>query len=114
MIFKSLLFGSLKTQPICQLTWKKGATSDGMASGQATFHRKGGTLYELRWYRLSQEYSHVTAIDEAGKVIRSKRLENKPEPFREFFKGLQGPSEAVLEASRTWGSMSIDNNNVEV
>ena len=52
-----------------------------------------------------KKYSHVTAIDEEGRVIRSKRLENKPEPFQEFFKRLGGPSETVLEASRTWGVM---------
>ncbi len=50
-----------------------------------------------------KKYSHVTAIDEEGRVIRSKRLENKPDLFQEFFKGLGGPSETVLEASRTWG-----------
>lgn len=52
-----------------------------------------------------KRYSHVTAINGEGRVIRSKRLENKPEPFQEFFKRLEGPSEAVLEASRTWGVM---------
>ena len=52
-----------------------------------------------------KKYSHVTAIDEEGRVIRSKRLENKPELFQEFFKRLDSPSEAVLEASRTWGVM---------
>lgn len=52
-----------------------------------------------------KKYSYVTAIDQEGRVIRSKRLENKPEPFQEFFKRLQGPSETVLEASRTWGIM---------
>ncbi len=52
-----------------------------------------------------KKYSHVTAIDGEGRVIRSKRLENKPEPFQEFFERLEGPSEAVLEASRTWGVM---------
>jgi transposase len=52
-----------------------------------------------------KKYSHVTAIDEEGRVIRAKRLENKPESFQEFFKRLNGPSQAVLEASRTWGVM---------
>ena len=52
-----------------------------------------------------KRYSHATAINEEGKVIRSKRLENKPEAFQTFFKDLEGPSEAVLEASRTWGVM---------
>jgi len=52
-----------------------------------------------------KRYSYVTAINEEGRVIRSKRLENKRESFQEFFKGLGGSSETVLEASRTWGVM---------
>jgi transposase len=52
-----------------------------------------------------KKYSHVTAINEERRVIRSKRLENKPEVFQEFFKKLEGLSEAVLEASRTCGVM---------
>jgi transposase len=52
-----------------------------------------------------KKYSYVTAIDEEGRVIRSKRLENKPASFQDFFKRLEGPSETVLEASRTWGVM---------
>ena len=52
-----------------------------------------------------KRYSHVTAINEAGRVIRSVGLENNPEVFQEFFKRLEGPSETVLEASRTWGVM---------
>ena len=52
-----------------------------------------------------KRYSHITAINEEGRVIRSKRLENKRESFQEFFKGLGGSSETVLEASRTWGVM---------
>ena len=36
-----------------------------------------------------KKYSHVTAIDEQGRVIRSKRLKNKPEPSQEFFKRLE-------------------------
>jgi transposase len=50
-----------------------------------------------------KKYSVVTAVDEEGHVIRTKRLDNQPEPFQEFFDGLDGPSEAVLETSRTWG-----------
>lgn len=52
-----------------------------------------------------KKYSHVTAINEEGKVISSKRLENRPESFQGFFGRLQGPNQAVLEASRTWGVM---------
>jgi hypothetical protein len=36
-------------------------------------------------------------------VIRTQRLDNRPEPFRSFFSSLDGPSEAVLEATWTWG-----------
>ena len=52
-----------------------------------------------------KKYSHLSAIDEEDRVIRSKRLENKLESFQKFFKRLEGPSEADLEASRTWGVM---------
>ncbi len=50
-----------------------------------------------------KKYSVVTAVDEKGQVIRTTRLDNKHEPFQAFFSGLDGPSEAVLEATRTWG-----------
>lgn len=50
-----------------------------------------------------KKYSVVTAIDEKGHVIRTSRLDNKHEPFQAFFSSLGGPSEAVLEATRTWG-----------
>jgi integron integrase len=50
-----------------------------------------------------KRYSVVTAIDEKGQVIRTKRLDNRHEPFQAFFSSLDGPSEAVLEATRTWG-----------
>ncbi len=76
-----------------------------MIGDQATFHQEGGTPMNYVGIDYHKKYSHVTAIDEEGRVIRSKRLENKPEPFQEFFKKLEGPSETVLEASRTWGIM---------
>lgn len=50
-----------------------------------------------------KRYSVVTAIDEKGRMIRTTRLDNKHEPFQSFFSSLDGPSEAVLEATRTWG-----------
>jgi len=50
-----------------------------------------------------KRYSVVTAIDEKGQVIRTQRLDNQPDPFQAFFNSLDGPSEAVLEATRTWG-----------
>ena len=50
-----------------------------------------------------KKYSVVTAVDEKGQVLRTTRLDNRPEPFQTFFSSLDGPSEAVLEATRTWG-----------
>lgn len=52
-----------------------------------------------------KKYSQVTAINDAGDVIRSWKLPNTPESFRSFFQGLGGPNQAVLETSRTWGVM---------
>lgn len=52
-----------------------------------------------------KKYSHVTAINEEGQVIDSKRLDNDVALFREFFQGLGEKSQAVVEASRTWGVM---------
>jgi transposase len=76
-----------------------------MFGDEATFHQKGGSLMNYVGIDYHKKYSQVTAIDEEGKVVRSMRLENKPESFQEFFKRLDGPSEAVLEAYRTWGVM---------
>jgi hypothetical protein len=76
-----------------------------MFGDQATFHQEGGPPMNYVGIDYHKKYSHVTVIDEEGRVIRSKRLENKPEPFQEFFERLEGPSEAVLEAFRTWGVM---------
>lgn len=50
-----------------------------------------------------KHYSVVTAVDEKGHMIRTTRLDNKHEPFQAFFNSLDGPSETVLEATRTWG-----------
>ncbi len=52
-----------------------------------------------------KKYRHVTALNEMGEVICSQRLGNQVETFQAFFRDLKGPSEAVLEASRTWGVM---------
>ena len=50
-----------------------------------------------------KKYSVVTAVDDKGQVIRTTRLDNQHEPFQAFFSSLDGPSETVLEATRTWG-----------
>lgn len=50
-----------------------------------------------------KKYSHVTAVDESGSIIRSCRVANTGEAFENFFVSLSGESETVIEASRTWG-----------
>lgn len=52
-----------------------------------------------------KKYSHVTAINPEGEVILSRRIDNDAELFREFFSSLEGKSQTVIEASRTWGVM---------
>jgi transposase len=52
-----------------------------------------------------KKYSVVTCLDEEGREIGSKRLDNQPERFQEWFQDLGGPCRVVLEASRTWGVM---------
>ena len=52
-----------------------------------------------------KKYSVVTAVNEMGHMIRTTRLDNRAEPFQAFFNSLDGPSETVLEATRTWGVM---------
>lgn len=52
-----------------------------------------------------KKYSHVTAVNQEGEVISSRRLGNDVTLFREFFQSLGGKSQAVVEASRTWGVM---------
>ena len=50
-----------------------------MFGDEATFHQKGGTPMNYVGIDYHKKYSHVTAIDEEGRVIRSRRLENKPD-----------------------------------
>lgn len=52
-----------------------------------------------------KRYSFVTAIDANGQEIQSRKLGNTQDQFQSFFDDLDGPSEVVLEASRTWGVM---------
>lgn len=52
-----------------------------------------------------KRYCVVTAVNEDGGIINSRRLDNTVAFFREFFSSLDGPSKAVVEASRTWGVM---------
>ena len=49
--------------------------------------------------------THVTVMDEAGAVIRRKRVASSPAGVREAIGDLQEPMKAVLEASYCWGPM---------
>ena len=71
-----------------------------MFGDEAALHQEGGPPMNYVGIDYHKKYSYVAAIDEAGRVICSKRLENKPEPFQEFFKRLAGPNEAVLAKMR--------------
>lgn len=50
-----------------------------------------------------KKYSHVTAVNQEGEVIESRRLDNEAEIFQEFLREVGGRSQVVVEASRTWG-----------
>ena len=52
-----------------------------------------------------KRYSHITVVDNQGSVLRSGRVNNELRDLEEFLGGLEGPSRAVVEASRTWGVM---------
>ena len=52
-----------------------------------------------------KRYSHLTVVDEQGSILRSGRVNNELSDLEQFIAGLDGPSQAVVEASRTWGVM---------
>lgn len=52
-----------------------------------------------------KQYSHVTAVNKEGDILRSQRLANDVPSLQAFFAELDGPSQVVLEASRTWGTL---------
>jgi transposase len=77
-----------------------------MLGGGANINfERGGTPMKYVGIDYHKKYSHVAALNEMGEVICSRRLENRAETFQAFFRDLKEPSEAVLEASRTWGVM---------
>ncbi len=52
-----------------------------------------------------KKYSVVTAVNKEGHVLRTCRLDNKSEQFHDFLTSLGGPCKAVVETSRTWGTL---------
>lgn len=49
--------------------------------------------------------SHVTIMDESGKVMRRKQVASSPASLRQALSGYEEPMKAVLEASYSWGRM---------
>jgi transposase len=49
-----------------------------------------------------KKYSHVTVMDEKGKVLKTSRINNSREEVAALFESFSGGSEAVLEATRNW------------
>ena len=53
---------------------------------------------------IHKRYSVLVAQDERGRKLREARIEgNSADGFVQFFKSLEGPSKAVLEACWNWG-----------
>lgn len=49
-----------------------------------------------------KKFSYVSVLDERGKEVKKCRLTNQRGPFADLFKGLDGPSVSVVEATRNW------------
>lgn len=53
---------------------------------------------------IHKRYSVLCAQDEAGRKVREARIEgHEAQDYARFFRGLEGPSKAVLEACWNWG-----------
>jgi transposase len=53
---------------------------------------------------IHKRYSVLAAQDESGRKLKEARIEgNSAEQYARFFRGLDGPSKAVLEACWNWG-----------
>ncbi|MFQ5682549.1 MAG: hypothetical protein ACE5HC_04680 [Candidatus Binatia bacterium] len=52
-----------------------------------------------------KRYAQVNAIDESGKTQAHSRLSNDPDTMESFFRSLNEPCKAVLEAGWNWGVM---------
>ena len=51
--------------------------------------------------------THVTIIDEVGKVLARKRVSSSSDDLRRLFTKYQGPIKAVVEATYNWGPSTI-------
>lgn len=52
-----------------------------------------------------KRYSHVTAVNQEGRIVMEQRLNNDAREFREFIRLVGDKNRAVLESTRTWGVM---------
>ncbi len=50
-----------------------------------------------------KKYRVLTAVNKEGQVLRTCRLDNRPEQFHDFLTSLDGPCKTVVETSRTRG-----------
>lgn len=53
-----------------------------------------------------KRYSVACTLDVQGRLLKQARIDhNAPEGFAAYFRGLDGPSEAVIEACWNWGTL---------
>ena len=52
-----------------------------------------------------KRYSRVVVKDETGSLLCRASLQNDVASFQEFFTAIDGPTKAVLEAGRDWGTI---------
>ena len=55
---------------------------------------------------LHKEFSQATAMDDEGKILSKRRLENDPDTLEEYFSKIPKGSPVVMEATRNWYWMS--------
>jgi transposase len=57
----------------------------------------------IDWHK---KYSAVCTMDEAGRIIKEKRIAgNHPQEFEAYFRGLEEPTAVVHEACWNWGKL---------
>jgi hypothetical protein len=65
--------------------------------------KKGIVFMNYVGIDIHKRYSVLCAQDEAGRKLKEARIEGAGEGLGQFFRELEGPSKAVLEACWNWG-----------
>lgn len=52
-----------------------------------------------------KRYTQITVMDREGYVVDRARIRSEKEEIEGYFRGIEGPRIAVMEASRSWGKM---------